>query len=101
MLTLSSACESKDDRAWRTGWLASSLKFPQLVDVDRQPPAVQRDDQAEADGDLAGRDDHDDEREHLALEVAVRAREGDQREVGRVEHELEREQHDERVLPRE
>ena len=42
--------------------------------------------------DLAGRDDHDDDREDLAVAVAPHAREGDQREVGGVEHQLEAEQ---------
>ena len=55
----------------------------QLVDVDRQPPPVQRDDQAEADRDLTRRDDHDDQREDLAVHVPVHARERDEREVAR------------------
>src|SRR4051812_28967835 len=41
--------------------LPSSLELPQLVDVDRQAPAVHRDDDPEADRDLAGGDDHDDD----------------------------------------
>ena len=75
----------------------SPLQLPQLVDVDRQAPAVDRDDQAEADRDLAGRDDHHHQREDLPAHVAVRAREGDQREVGGVEHQLQAEQDHERV----
>src|SRR4051794_6333182 len=77
----------------------STLELPQLIDVDRQPPPVQRDDQAEADGDLAGGHDHHDQREDLAVAVAVHARERDQREVGRVEHELQAEEDHERVAP--
>ena len=52
-------------------------------------------------GHLARRDDHDDDRNDLAVAVAVHAAEGDQREVARVEHQLDAEQHDERVAPRE
>ena len=83
------------------GLEAHPLQLPQLVDVDRQAPAVDGDDQAEADGDLAGGDDHHDEREDLAVLVAVRAREGDEREVRRVEHQLEAEQDHERVAAHE
>ena len=50
---------------------------------------------------LAGRDDHHDQREDLAVAVAPHAREGDQREVRRVEHQLEAEQDHERVAARE
>src|SRR5688572_14726415 len=53
----------------------SSLELPQLVDVDRQPPPVDRDDQAEPDRDLARGDDHDDQGEDLTVLVAVGARE--------------------------
>ena len=41
------------------------------------------------------------EREDLAVAVAPHAREGDQREVAAVEHQLQAEQHDQRVAPRE
>ena len=53
--------------------------------------------QPEADDGLGGRHDHDGEREDLAGPVARVAREGDQGEVARVQHDLEREQHDERA----
>jgi hypothetical protein len=49
------------------------------------------------DRDLAGRDDHDDDRHDLAVAVAVHAAERDEREVRRVEHQLEAEQDDQRV----
>ncbi len=51
--------------------------------------------------DLAGRDDHDDDREDLAVAVAVHAREGDERQVAGVEHQLQAEQDHQRVAPRE
>src|ERR1700754_1992055 len=79
----------------------SSLELPQLIDVDRQPAPEQRDDETEADRDLTGRDDHDDQREDLPAHVAVVARERDERQVGGVEHQLEAQQDDERVAARE
>src|SRR5215213_4918371 len=79
----------------------SALELSQLVDVDRQAAAEDRHDQAEADGDLAGRDDHHDQREDLAVAVPVHARERDEREVGGVEHQLDAEQDHERVAPHE
>ena len=51
--------------------------------------------------DLAGGDDHDDDREDLPVAVAPHPREGDQRDVGGVEHELEAQQDHQRVAPRE
>src|SRR3954453_4013527 len=61
MLTLSSACAPTHDSPGRIGRPASSLNLPQLVDVDRQAAAVERDDQAESDRDLARRHDHYDQ----------------------------------------
>src|SRR5215213_12033985 len=77
----------------------SALELSQLVDVDRQAAPEDRHDQAEADGHLAGGDDHDDQREDLPVAVAVHARERDEREVGGVEHQLDAEQDHERVAP--
>ncbi len=53
------------------------------VDVEVEPLARDRDDQAEADDDLGGGDGHHGEREDLAVVVAVQARERDQGEVRR------------------
>src|SRR3954469_16788339 len=75
----------------------SALQLPQLVDVDRQPTAVDRDDEPEADAHLAGGDDHDDDREDLAVDVPPHAGKRDERDVRRVEHQLEAQQDDERV----
>src|SRR5207248_3509048 len=57
------------------------------------------DHEAEADADLRGGDGHHGEREDLARPVVPVARERDQREVASVQHQLEREEHDERVAP--
>src|SRR5207237_4562015 len=54
---------------------------------------------AEADDHLRGGDRHHREGEHLAVERSVVARERDQREVRPVQHDLEREQHDQRAPP--
>ena len=51
-------------------WRRSSAQLRQLVDVDRQPAAVDRDDQAEADHDLTRGHDHHDQGEDLAVAVA-------------------------------
>src|SRR6266508_3750791 len=48
------------------------------VDVERDALPVERDDQAEADDDLGGRDGHHREREDLPVAVVQVAREGDQ-----------------------
>ena len=58
-----------------------------------------RDDQAEPDDDLGRGDGHHGEREDLAVAAAVVAREGDQGEVRAVQHDLEREQDDQRATP--
>ena len=62
-------------------------------------PARHRDDQAQADDDLGGGDRHHRQREDLAVALRVVARERDQGEVRPVEHDLEREQDDQRAAP--
>src|SRR5690606_30691073 len=49
--------------------------------------------------DLRGGDDHREERDDLAVEVAVHAGEGDEREVAGVEHQLDAHEHHDRVAP--
>src|ERR671915_1457099 len=66
----------------------------ELVDVELEAAARHRDDEPEADDDLRSRDGHDGEREYLPVDVALLSRKGDQGEVGSVQHDLEREQHD-------
>src|SRR3954447_8709549 len=73
--------------SWR-----SSAQLPQVVDVERQAAAEDGDDQAQADDDLTGGDDHHDHGEDLALAVADHAAEGDQRQVAGVQHQLEAEE---------
>src|SRR5215210_2915740 len=77
----------------------SPPQAPQLIDVQWQPPPVDRDDQAEADDDLAGGDDHHDHREDLPVGVAEHAAEGDEGEVAGVQHQLEAKQDDQRTAP--
>src|SRR6476661_2858265 len=71
--------------------------------VDRCGPAgpVDRHDDREADHDLGRRDDHDEERHHLAVDATVRAGEGDQGQVRRVEHQLHAHEHDDGVAAHE
>src|SRR3982751_2147073 len=69
----------------------------ELVDVEVEALARDRDDQAETDDDLGGRHCHHGKREDLAARFPVQARESDQGEVRAVEHDLEREQHDQRT----
>ena len=71
-----------------------------LVDVECDPAPRHCDDQPEAHGDLPGRDGHHGEREDLAVERSRLARERDEREVPGVEHDLEREQDDQRAPPK-
>src|SRR5438128_2020378 len=69
----------------------------ELVDVEVEVASRDGDDQAEADDHLRGGHGHDGEGEDLAGAVPVVAREGDQRQVRAVQHDLEREEHDQRV----
>src|SRR5206468_950587 len=67
------------------------------IDVEVEPAPAHRHDQPEADDDLGGGDGHDGEREDLPVVVALLPRERDQGEVRAVEHDLEREEHDQRA----
>src|SRR5207237_9335471 len=86
-------------RTGRVAWRRSSAERRQLVDVERQAAARHRHDQPEADDDLGGGDGHDGEREDLPVALAVVARGGDQGQVGAVQHDLEREEDDQRAAP--
>src|SRR6266851_8982714 len=97
---ISPAAASGDSRQIQAPEItSSSAERVEPVDVERDVLAVERDDQAETDDDLGGRDGHHGERKDLSVAVVEMAREGDQRQVGAVEHDLEREQHDERIAP--
>src|SRR5690606_9997311 len=87
-------------RAGRSIVIGAGPSALEQVDVvDRGGPTGAEDghDDREADDDLRRRDDHDEEREHLPGHVAVHAGERDEREVGRVGHELDAHEHDDRV----
>ena len=60
-------------------------------------PAVKRHDQRQANGDLRRSDGDTEEHEDLPVESAAKAREGHQREVGRVKHQLQRHVNDQQV----
>src|SRR5262249_26047240 len=72
-------------------------QLPQVVDVHRQLAAEDRDQEAEADHDLAGGDDHHHQGEDLTLLVADLTAEGDERQVAGVQHQLEAEQDHDRA----
>src|SRR5690554_1057975 len=78
---------------------SSALQQVDVVDRGRAAGAVDRHDDRQPDDHLGGRDDHDEERHHLAREVAVHPRERHERQVGRVEHELDAHEDDDRVAP--
>ena len=78
-------------------FIAPYPERPQLVDVELDVAAAHRDDQPEADDDLGGGDRHHGDREDLAVLVAELPGERDQGEVRAVEHDLDREQDDQRA----
>src|SRR3954447_11104802 len=71
--------------------------------VHGRAPASSEDghDDGEADDDLGGSDGHHEERHDLAVEAAVDAREGDQRQVHGVQHQLDAHEDDDGVAPHE
>src|SRR5436309_3462498 len=69
----------------------------ELVHVEVEPPPRHRDDQAEPVDDLGGGDRHHGQRKDLPVSAAVVSCEGDQGQVRTVEHDLEREQDDQRA----
>src|SRR5690606_30044779 len=79
----------------------SGLQEVRVVDRGRPAGTVDGHDDREADDDLGGGDDHDEEGRDLSVEVAVLARDADEREVRGVEHELDAHEHDDRVAPHE
>ncbi len=71
----------------------------QIFDMRGLALAVERHDQRQADRHFRRRHGDDEEHQDLAVEVVVEPREGDQREVGRVEHQFERHVDDQQVAP--
>src|SRR6478736_4724353 len=85
--------------AARTEWdnrftsAPSVLQQAGVVDRGRASRAEDGHDDREPDDDLGGSHHHHEEGGDLAVEVAVLLGEGDQREVGRVEHQLDAHEH--------
>src|SRR4051812_45380609 len=83
---------SASDGSTSAEMISMSPRSPSVLQqvgvVDRRGPAgpVDRHDDGEADDHLGSRDDHDEEGHDLAVDRPGGAREGDQREVHRVEH---------------
>src|SRR4051794_8772836 len=75
------------------------LQQARVVDRGRAAGAEDRHDDREADHHLGGGDHHHEERGDLAVEVAVHAGEGDQRQVRGVQHQLHAHEHHDRVAP--
>src|SRR5215217_3304184 len=99
-----SAISSQDDESRPsagTMFIPSPSVLQQVGVVDRGGPSgpVDRHDDREPHDDLGGGDDHDEERHDLTVDGAVRPREGDQRQVHRVEHQLDAHEHDDGVAP--
>src|SRR5262245_14523943 len=67
--------------------VSSVLQQARVVDRGRPASAEDRHDDRQPDHDLGGGDDHHEEGRHLAVEVAVLVGEGDEGEVGGVEHQ--------------
>src|SRR5919204_119670 len=79
----------------------SPAQGSQLVDVEVEVAARDGDDQPEADDHLRGGHGHDGQGEDLAGATPVVPRERDQGQVRAVEHDLEREEHDQRAAAQE
>ena len=79
----------------------SVLQEVGVVHRRRPPGSEDGHDDRETHDDLGGGDHHDEERHDLAVQGAVDARERDQGEVDRVEHQLDAHEHHDRVLAHE
>src|SRR3954447_6859420 len=76
---------------------ASELEQVGVVDRGGAARAEDAEDDRQADDDLGRGDEHHEQRDHLAVQGPVHAGERDEREVGRVEHQLDAHEHDDRV----
>ena len=61
--------------------------------------AIERHDESEAHGDFRRRDRDDEKNDDLAVQVVGETGEGDQREIRRVEHQLQRHVNDQQIAP--
>src|SRR5919107_2070585 len=76
---------------------ASELEQVGVVDRGGAAGAEDAEDDRQADDDLGRGDEHHEQRDDLAVERPVHAGERDEREVRRVEHQLDAHEHDDRV----
>src|SRR3954447_13716746 len=84
----------------RTSWeliRASALQHPHVVGGGPTPSAEDRHDDGEAHGDLGGGDHQGEEHERLPAHVVELPGEGHEREVHRVQHQLDAHEHHEHV----
>src|SRR5262245_14938447 len=80
---------------------ASPFERRKSVGIQRLAVSEERNDQREADRRLSRGHGHDEERDDLPVEVAGVAAEGDERQVHRVQHDLDRQKDRDQVLPQE
>src|SRR5262249_2771320 len=92
-------------RALGTAALVCAMVLPphqrQLVHREAAAEPEYGDDDGETDGDFGGGHAEDEEDESLAIDGAVALPEGDDGQVGRVEHDPDRHEDDERIAPHE
>src|SRR4051812_9839252 len=79
--------------------IRSVLQQVDVVDGGGSAGPVDRHDDRQPDDHLGGGDHHHEERDELPVERAAGPREGDQRQVHRVEHQLDAHEHDDGVAP--
>jgi hypothetical protein len=91
--------QSRCDQARPSLAPASPTRIAATSDVDRSDVAEQEDEDREPDGRLGRGDGQDEEHEHLPGHVAQEARERDEVDIDREQHQLDRHQHDEHVAP--
>src|SRR3984885_3373168 len=73
--------------------IGSALEQVGFVDRGRSAGTENRHDDGQAHDDFAGGDDHGEERHHLAVQATMHPGEGDERQVDRVEHQLDAHEH--------
>src|SRR5687767_9061077 len=79
----------------------SPLEQRECVGVERFAVAEQRDHDRQADRGFGGRHRHHEEGDDLAVDIAAKAPEGDERQVHRVQHDFNRQQDGDQVLAQE
>src|SRR5215217_7059186 len=84
---------------WISIPFASELEQVGVVDGGGAPRAEDGEDDRQAHHDLGRRDEHHEQRDDLAVERATHPGEGDEGEVGGVQHQLDAHEHDDGVAP--